>query len=300
MKTIILILCSFLVLVSGMMLPIDVQAQAQDTTLYRVVTHDGNTYVGTIVSEDDQQIVLNTDELGQITIQRSKIKKMIEIDPARLKGDGEYWFENPHSTRYLFSTSAIGLKSGEGYYQNTWIFFNNVNYGFSDNFSLGAGLIPTFLFGGGATPVWLLPKVSIPLATDNLYVAAGGMFGGIVGDGESFGIGLAYGALTAGNSDKNITFAVGFGYGDGQWSDVPLFNLNGMLRLNRNMYLISENYMISVGGETAGFLSGALRWAPENFAVDFGLFRPYVLGESIGLDFIGIPWLGVAIPFSRK
>jgi len=42
-----------------------------------------------------------------------------------------------------------------------------------------------------------------------------------------------------------------------------------------------------------------LRWAPENFAVDFGLFRPYVVGESIGGGFIGVPWLGVTLPFGR-
>lgn len=273
-------------------------AQDDTGTLYRIVTTDGNVYIGTVVSEDEEKIVFLEDKLGQITIPRNSIKSMKEVHPDQLK-DGEYWFENPHGTRYLFSTSAIGLKKGEGYYQNTWIFFNNVNYGLTDKFSVGAGLIPVFLFGSSSTPVWFLPKVSIPIANDNLHLAAGGMFGGVIGAGESFGIGLAYGSITAGDTDNNVTFGVGFGYGDGEWSDVPLFNLNGITRLNRTLYLISENYLISVGGETAGFISAALRWAPESFAVDFGLFRPYVVGENIGGGFIGVPWLGVAIPFGR-
>lgn len=297
MRKVQLILTCILLLMIGVGLSAEVKAQ-DATIIYRVITTDGNSFIGTIVSEDDQQIVLNTKDLGEITIQRANIKSVEEVDSKRIKGDGEYWFENPHGTRYLFSTSAIGLKKGEGYYQNVWIFFNNVNYGFSNNISMGAGLIPTFLFGG-ATPVWLLPKVSVPIAKDNIHLAAGGMFGGVVGDGESFGIGLAYGAITVGNLDQNLTFAVGFGYGDGQWSDIPLFNINGMIRLTRTIYLISENYIISAGGETAGFLSGAVRWAPENLALDFGLFRPYIVGENIDGGFIGIPWLGATIPFGN-
>ena len=271
---------------------------AQDNSVVRVVTKDGNVYVGTVLSENDENLVLMENNIGRITIPKSNIKSISEVDPDQLK-DGEFWHDNPAGTRYLFSTSAMNLKKGEGYYQNTWIFFNNVNYGVSNNFSIGAGLIPTFLFGSGATPVWLLPKVSLPISNENLHIAAGGMFGGVIGDGESFGLGLAYGNVTVGNLDNNVTFGIGFGYGDGEWSDVPLFNFNGMTRLNRTVYLITENYMISVGGETAGFLSAALRWAPENFAVDFGLFRPYVVGESIGGGFIGVPWLGVTLPFGR-
>jgi hypothetical protein len=273
-------------------------AYAQDNTVYRIVTTDGNVYIGTLVSEDEAKIVFNDNKLGQITIPRESIKSIREVEPDQIK-DGEYWFDNPHGTRYLFSTNAIGLRKGEGYYQNTWILFNNVNYGLTNNFSMGAGLVPVFLFGSNATPIWLIPKVSIPLAKDNLHLAAGGMFGGVVGGGESFGLGLAFGAITIGDLNNNFTLGMGFGYGDGEWSDVPLFNFSGMTRLNRTVYLITENYLISVGGETAGFLSAAIRWAPESFAVDFGLFRPYVVGESIGGGFIGVPWLGVTIPFGR-
>ncbi|MEZ5070324.1 MAG: hypothetical protein R2751_04985 [Bacteroidales bacterium] len=33
--------------------------------------------------------------------------------------EGEYWFSNPHATRYFFGTNGYGLEKGEGYYQNT-------------------------------------------------------------------------------------------------------------------------------------------------------------------------------------
>lgn len=266
--------------------------QAQDATYYRIVTTDGNKFIGTLVSQDDAQVVLNTSDLGEVTIQRSNIKSMETIEPSRIK-NGDYWYENPHATRYLFSTNAIGLKPGEGYYQNTWIFFNNVNVGVTKNISLGGGLVPTFLFGTSSVPVWLMPKVSIPIAQDNLHIAAGGLFGGIIGE-DSFGLGLAYGVLTYGNTDKNITVGLGYGYGDGQWSKTPLININGMYRLTKTLYLVSENYFISVGDESTGIISLAGRWAPENFSIDFGLVRPTEDGE-----YIGLPWLGFTVPFGR-
>ncbi|MCS4195563.1 hypothetical protein GGP46_000378 [Salinibacter ruber] len=36
-----------------------------------------------------------------------------------------------------------------------------------------------------------------------------------------------------------------------------------------------------------------VRWAPENFAVDFGLVRPLTAADGV----IGLPWLGVTLPF---
>jgi hypothetical protein len=231
--------------------------------------------------------------MGEITIRRADIISMKEIDSARLK-NGDYWYENPHATRYLFSSNALGLNSGQGYYQNTWIFFNNVNVGVTNNFSLGVGLVPTFLFGTASVPVWLIPKVSIPLQKDNLHLAAGGLFGGVLGE-DNAGVGLAYGTLTLGNSNRNLSFGMGYGYADGEWSDTPMFNLSGMLRTSRTLYLVSENYFFSIGGETVGLFSAALRWAPENFAVDFGLVRP--TGDG---DYIGIPWLGVTLPFGGQ
>jgi len=267
--------------------------EKESEVVLRIITKDGNTFIGTLVSENDDELTLQTDQLGRITIKRSDIKTIEQVDPKHIK-DGEYWHENPQSTRYLFSTNAFGLKKGEGYYQNTWIFFNNVNFGIRDHISLGGGLVPTFLFGSGSVPVWIMPKVSIPIANESLHIAAGGLFGGVIGE-DNAGVGLAYGTATVGNRDNNLSLGIGYGYADGNWADIPLININGMYRMNKNMFFISENYFVTAGGETLGVISAALRWAPVNFAVDFGLVRP----TGIGGEFVGIPWLGVTIPLGR-
>ncbi|MBS3772214.1 MAG: hypothetical protein KGY69_18320 [Bacteroidales bacterium] len=52
-------------------------AQEQpDTSMYRIETRDGNTYIGQIVSKDSEKVILDSDKLGEIKILRADIKKM--------------------------------------------------------------------------------------------------------------------------------------------------------------------------------------------------------------------------------
>ncbi len=267
-------------------------AFAQEDQTYRVETVDGNTFTGMLISEDEEKIVLNTESLGEITIKKSTIRSMQKLDPRRMQDDS-YWFESPQSTRYFFAPNAIGLKKGAGYYQNTWIFFNNANYGLTDNISIGGGIVPLFLLGSPYTPVWLLPKVSFPVSDEQIYISAGAMIGGVVGE-SSGSAGLLYGASTVGNTDHNLTLGLGYGYGNGEISSTPVVNLSGAVRVSSSIFLISENYIFT-GSDITGIGSLGGRWATQNFALDFALFRPF---EGTG-SFIGIPWLGFSIPFGN-
>lgn len=265
---------------------------AQKAETYRIVTTEGSTFIGELISETDESVMLRTMAAGDITISRENIKEMTLIDETRMRDD-KYWHENPQSTRYLFASNALGIKKGEGYYQNTWIMFNNVNYGITNNFSIGAGMIPTFLFGVSATPFWIMPKFSIPVASDMLHFSAGALIGGVLGEDGGSG-GLLYGTGTVGDTDKNLSLGLGYAYGGGKISSTPLVNISGMYRSGKSIYLITENYF-APGTGANGLVSFGVRWAPENFAVDFALLRPL---EELG-SFVGIPWLGLTIPFGR-
>lgn len=271
----------------------DSMEQAQQEQMYRVETTEGDVVIGTLTSESETEVVLNTRQLGEVTIERTDIESMENIDADRLR-DGEYWFPNPQSTRYFFGTNAIGIPKNEGYYQNTWIFFNNVNYGIHSNFSIGAGTVPTFLFGAGQIPVWVLPKVSISTPQENLHLAGGAIWGGVLGADNSGSAGLLYSVATVGTRNHNASLGLGYGFVNGELSDAPAITVSGMTRIGRTTYLLSENYFFpTVDG--ANVISFGVRWAPENFAVDFGLFRPL----SVETGIVGFPWLGVTIPFGQ-
>ena len=95
-----------------------------------------------------------------------------------------------------------------------------------------------------------------------------------------------------GNRDHNVTVGLGYGYADGGFASRPAINVSGMTRVGQKTYLITENYFFP-GVDDANLISLGVRWAPENFAVDFGLVRPLTAADGV----IGLPWLGVTLPF---
>ena len=287
-----LCLQALVVLMGSLLLPSAALAQEEGPSVYRVETTQGTVFIGTLIEETDDGVVLRLEDQNEVRIQRNNIRSMRAMDPEQFR-NGQYWHPNPQPTRYLFGPNALGVRAGTGYYQNAWIFFNNVNYGVSNRVSIGAGTVPVFLFGVSAVPLWLLPKVSIPTPQDNLHLAAGAVLGGVVGTDDGVGVGVLYGAATLGDEDQNLTGGIGYGYADGSLAQTPFFNLSGMTRVSRSLYLISENYFFA-GDEVNGLLSVGIRYAPERFAVDFGLVRPLADVDS----FIGLPWLGVSIPFN--
>lgn len=268
--------------------------QEEEVIIYRVKTRDGNEFVGQITLEDDEKLVLLTEKFGEVTIRKSDILIRERIQSGQVK-DGKLWFDNPQATRYFFSPNGYGLKPGESYYQNVWIFFNQFSFGITENFSMSAGIVPLFLFAGAPTPVWLNPKFSVPVVKDKYNVGAGALVGTVLGGGGAFGI--LYGVNTYGNKDKNITLGLGWGFSDGEIASSPTITLGGMVRTGPRGYFLTENYLISTGFETFGLLSMGGRRIIGDVGLDYGLVLP-ISGDFDG--FFAIPWLGITVPMGRK
>lgn len=288
----------FLCMMMGIVGQSQAQEQKDSTALYKVETTDGNVYVGKIVSRDENQLILKTDNLGELTIHFRDVREVKEIAPQDLT-HGEVWPENPHSTRYFYLPNGYGLKQGEGYYQNTWVLFNQVSYGFTNNFSLGAGLIPTFLFGADGFPFWITPKVTIPVKKDKWNLGAGAIIGKYFDpeDNDSPFIGLLYGVSTFGSREKNVTLGVGYAFADGDISSTPILTLGGTIQTGRRHFLLSENYFIVSDGEMVTMMWLGGRFASLHVAIDYGLIIPISSGMN---NFVAIPWLGLTVPFGQK
>ncbi|MBL7857860.1 MAG: hypothetical protein JNM57_09235 [Cyclobacteriaceae bacterium] len=265
-----------------------------DSTQVQVETNDGNEFIGTITYQDNEKIKLVTIKFGELTLKRVDIVRITPIVTQQLKA-GVYWFENPQATRYFWSANGYGLKKGEGYYQNVWVLFNQVSVGITDNISFGAGLVPLFLFGGTATPVWVTPKVSIPVQKDKFNLGIGALLGATLGEeGTSFG--LLYGISTFGSRDKNFSIGIGYGYADGELADRPTLSFSSMIRTGQRSYFMTENYYIGTGDEALILLSLGGRRIIKKAGLDFGLFIPFTTEQD---TFIAIPWLGLTLPFGN-
>ncbi len=173
-----------------------------------------------------------------------------------------------------------------------------MSYGFTDNLTIGIGVVPLFLFGGTASPVWITPKVSIPVVKDQFNVGVGAFVGTVIGDNEnSGGFGLIYGNTTFGPREKNITLGLGYGFAYGEWSQYPTFSVSGMSRVGKKFAFISENYFISAGGETVALLSAGGRFIGRKVSIDAALVAPFASEQDF---FFAFPWLGINVPFSKK
>ena len=122
-------------------------------------------------------------------------------------------------------------------------------------------------------------------------MGVGGLFGTIIGEEET-GFGIGYGALTFGDRNTNLNISVGNGMAGGEWSSNPTITVSGMARIGRKLYLISENYFLP--NFEATILSFGGRTLFSNISMDYGLVFP------VNEFFIGIPWLGITVPFVPK
>ncbi len=199
---------------------------------YLIKLVDGNEFYGKIIKRRKTDFDFETKTMGIVTIQNSKIKKMQIVEEGKMSG-GKYWFPNPNNTRYFFAPSAFNLKEGEAYYQNVYILSNSANYGVTNNFSIGGGIIIPFA-------IYITPKVNFKI-TEKLYVGTGGIFGVIPGPEV---IGIAYAIATYGTNEHNVTLGTGYGFYDSEFANRPIITLNGMTRISRKVALVTENWSI--------------------------------------------------------
>ena len=268
---------------------ISAQEIADSAKLYTFQTNGGNYFTGSVAFEDESRLEIQTSDLGLVTIAKKDIKEITHVTAGQIFS-GKIWVQNKHYTRYFWSPSAYGLKRGEGYYQNLWVLFNQVSIGITDNFSMGLGMIPTFLIGSiglDILPIWITPKFSIPVQNEKLNIGAG-VLAGRVGLIDNSNFGIVYGVCTIGNTDKNVTFGLGYGYAGGEMGNIPVINIAATTRVSRRGYLLTENYLFP-GIDYNMLFSFGGRTITQVVAIDYGCFFTFVNG-----GFIGIPWLGLS------
>jgi hypothetical protein len=261
-----------------------------DTTkTYVIELKDNTTLFATFIKKDSISITIKTSSIPTLNIPIKNIKSVTELDPSRMK-KGKYWFPNPNPTRYFLGTSAFTLKRGEGYFQNTYLFLNSVNFGLSDHFSLGLGLEVISTFGGGDPLLFVTPKVGYKIS-ENFNLGAGALIARTPDSEGATGIAFAMG--TWGNTEKNFTVSLGWGFVEGDLSDKPIISLSGMTRIGQKTALITENWFIS-GDDITSIFSYGIRFFGKKLSVDLAFMNNEDIIKSAG---IGIPYVDFVVKF---
>lgn len=258
---------------------------------------DGSTLVGIITEVGESEVKFKTD-LGEMTIAINKITDIKEVSSKAFKG-GKYWFPNPNRTRLYFSPTGRMLRKGEAYFSAYYLFFPGINYGITDNITIGGGfsIFPGVDFDKQI--LFFTPKIGINAASNIDFSISGlivripdpdddDVFGE---DSRSFYIGVVYGMGTIGSEDHSFTFGLGYGYADDEFADKPLVILGGETRISRRIALVTENWLMP--GVDDPLVSYGMRFFGEGLSVDLALLN--IVGEDT--FFPGFPYLGFVYNF---
>lgn len=279
------------------------KAFSQNLDRLYIKLNNGNTVIGKKISEDEQTLVLHSEEMGEFTIQKNSIKTIKPIKASQLK-NGKYWFENPNASRYIFAPSGYALGKGEGYYQNFMLAYNSVGYGFTDNLSFGAGIVP-ITFSGGMI-FTLQGKYAFPIVENKLNASAGFLYTNSFGDH----LGIGYGVLTYGSKNHNLSLGAGYGWTEEGFTKYPILTISGMTRLGRKFALVTENWLIPIEDFTYDYVEGSGNYTKRSVGVDYELIYSLsvrYMAERVAVD-IGIapqgelliPVVGITIPFGKQ
>jgi hypothetical protein len=275
-----------------------VQAQKIGSTV-QIETKDNNRIKGKVIEKTETALTIETASTGNITIERNKIKDIEEIN---LADAGKFAYENQHASRNFMTPTAFGVRKGEGYYKNTMLLLNSVNYGVTDNFSIGASTDVIGLLTGNHVPFIMSfnTKLSTPLG-NNAAIAGGFSVASVGAAGERVSAGILYSVVTFG--DKNRSLTLGGGYpiafqNTNNQSNPLLFTISGQYRLSDNFSLLTENWFANASGAGGGVGSLGGRYMRKGFAFDFAVM--FAGGTAFGqtaVATIPIPFVSVTIPF---
>lgn len=275
---------------TAQVVPIDSISVGDTAVRHLVRLRDGTSLVGRIlgVTADSLRMQLAA---GAMVVSRAAVTQVRQFAASRIR-NGEYWFENPHATRLLFSSTAFPLEKGTGYYANIWLVMHTFAAGVTDRFTIGGG---GFWIPGVSldeTLLYLLPKYTV-IDGDNGKVALGALVGILpwdLADNSTWTAGILYGVGTTGTRDSNFSVGLGWGYAGDDLASNPILMVGGQARLARRLGFISENWFFPVSGNTEGIISGGLRFLGEGLSVDLAWLK--------ATDGPGwIPWLGFAFRF---
>lgn len=247
---------------------------SQNNQLVEIETKDGNIFLGTIIEESDEGIILKTQDGIRISVPNSSIKNLSKIETTEV--EGQVWRADPNKSMYLFAPSAFPIEKQKVYCRDFCLVFPSYNRGFGNNFSLQAG---AFVFPGmqfDNIPIVLSGKFSLPelgparLATGMMYIS-------VPGQSTSFGAGFAFGSATIGNRFTHFTASLGWGYfrDENEWdfAEKPILVLASNIRVLNSFAVVAEYWLPPEVDDPTNLpiaLSG--RFIGRRFAVDIGGF----------------------------
>lgn len=256
------------------------QAETSAPKVFVIVKHDGARFYGHILSQDAREVLIETEELGQVYIPRHEIREIREVASRELDERGVYVPGEVFSTRYFITTNGLPVQKGENYI--LWNLYGpDFQFGVSEN--LGLGVMTSWI----GYPIVGSAKYTIPLKND-WHLGLGMLLGtGSWGIPDFLGA-LPFGAITYGDRVKNFTFSAGYAglrykeeiyeYNQNYWDYSEnyreetrhegsfLFSASGMFKVGRTLSIVFDSFYLPAGPErTETFQNTYYNWETDSY-----------------------------------
>jgi hypothetical protein len=173
----------------------------QQIKIFVVTKNDGTEYTGTILKQDEREILLDTKEIGRLYIPKHEIRSIRELAPDDFK-IGTLPGNNIFSSRYFLTTNGLSMRKGDSYALfNYW--GPEIQVSVADRFTIGA--MTTWI----ALPIVLSAKTSVS-ANDNLHFGFGLLAGTLSWASLGTVGALPYATITLGNYRNNFNLSAGY------------------------------------------------------------------------------------------
>jgi len=253
--------------------------------LMKFVLDDETVLNGTILRASPDSVTITTPAGIAISLPENKIRELRQ-SKMQLQG-GNFYRTDPNSTRLLFAPTGRGLRQGQGYFADYYIFFPTLAVGITDFFAVGGGM--SIIPGASSQLLYIAPKISFS-PNKSIAIAGGFLHLGIPDEDD---VTITYGVATLGSSQAAIT--AGFGLPVTDSDDDAIFLLGGEIQTSNSSKIISENWIPTSGDAV---LSLGVRFFGEHLAVDLA----FITAKSIIEDIEGwpfIPWVDFAVNFGN-
>jgi hypothetical protein len=214
-----------------------------------IILNDGSEIIGRILSDDGKEMVLETDKLGKVYLDKkdiSTIEKKVAADEII---NGEYAAEGPFTTRYSFTNNALPIKKGENYAMIN-LFGPEVHFAVTNR--LNVGIMSTWI----GSPMALALKYTFKTKESKVNFSLGSIVGtsGYIRNFGGFGS-LNWMSATFGDRKNNLTISGGYGFiksGNSTYdymtgrskaekmSHGPAFSVAGIVRVGAKTSLIFD------------------------------------------------------------
>lgn len=253
-----------------------------------IITLDGNEFIGNIIFENDEIVIIKSLSGTEYTIPRNQITSISPVKDIHVE-DGRVFRTDPNYTRYLFAPSGFSMPKRSQYCSDKCIFFPSMGYAFTDRISVqgGIGAFP----GMSQVPYFIFIKATL-FEEDKAAFALGFEHFSVTGEDFGAGAGLLFGVYTLGNHDRHFSMGIAYGYeknrdDDYSLSETPAIILAGIFRAGDHQAFITENYYIN---EDTQIISAGTRFWGRKISVDFAFVTtPEALSGGSGFPLI--PWL---------